>query len=190
MVEIDGMVEINGIVPIVPTPFHEDSSLDEASLRRVVEYCIVEQASAVCLPAYASEFYKLSETERLEVVRVAVDQSAGRIPVIGQANHPSARVAIDLARKMEDAGAAMVSMAAPRVFGLSEADLLRYFREVCRGICGPLLIQDFNPGGPTVGAEFARQLQQDCPNSRSDLKTGYFPCATALALAPAPRFTV
>lgn len=160
------MVEIDGIVPIVPTPFHPDGSVDDESLRRVVEYCVREGASAVCLPAYASEFYKLSEAERLEVVRVAVDQARGRLPVIGQANHPSARVAVELARRMEDAGADMVSMAAPRVFGLAEADLLRYFREVCRGIRGPLLIQDFNPGGATVGAEFARQLVEECPNFR------------------------
>src|SRR5437868_5699219 len=160
------MVRIDGIVPIVPTPFDAKGSIDEESLRRLVEYCVEGEAAAICLPAYGSEFYKLSEQERLDVVRIAAEHAAGRVPVAGQANHPSPRVAIDLGRRMQDLGAATISMAAPRVFALGEEDLLRYFRAVCREIRVPLLIQDFNPGGPTVGAEFARRLHADCPNFR------------------------
>jgi 2-keto-3-deoxy-L-arabinonate dehydratase len=157
---------LNGIVPIVPTPFRPDDSLDEPSLRRVLDFCAEGGAAAVCLPAYASEFYKLTEAERLRVVAIAAEHLRGRLPVIGQANHVSAGAAIELGRRMEDAGAAMISIATPRVFGLAEADLLRYFRRVCGGLRGPVLIQDFNPGGPTVGADFARALQADCPNFR------------------------
>jgi 4-hydroxy-tetrahydrodipicolinate synthase len=157
---------IDGIVPILPVPFHPDGRIDEESLRRLVDFCAVEKTAAVCLPAYGSEFYKLSEEERLRVVRVAVEEAGGRLPVLGQANHASVRVAVDLARRMAEAGADMISIAAPRTFALGEEDLLRYFREFCREVWLPVLIQDFNPGGPTVGAEFARRLHAGCPNFR------------------------
>ena len=160
------MVQIDGIVPVVPTPFDNCGHIDENGLRRLVDYCVVSDACAICLPAYGGEFYKLYEEERHDVVRVAVDQAAGRIPVIGQANHPSARVALDLAHRMEASGVSMISMATPRIFALSEDDLLRYFRTVCQSISMPLLIQDFNPGGATVGADFAQRLHTDCPNFR------------------------
>jgi len=155
-----------GIIPIVPVPFRPDDSIDEPSLRRVVDFCVAGGAGGICLPAYASEFYKLTDAERLRVVEVAADQAAGRLPVIGQANHVSVAAAASLARAMEDAGADVISVAAPRVFGLSEEDLLRYFRRLGAGLQTPLLIQDFNPGGPTVGADFARRLRADCPNFR------------------------
>lgn len=58
----------------------------------------------------------------------------------------------------------MISIAAPRVFALGETDLLRYFRAFCGEVRSPVLIQDFNPGGPTVGPEFGRRLRADCPN--------------------------
>ena len=160
------MIEIEGIVPVVPTPFDNDGNIDEEGLRRLIDFCVAENASAVCLPAFAGEFYKLSDQERNDVVRIAVDQAAGRIPVIGQANHPSSQVALDLAHRMEASGVSMISMATPRVFPLTEDDLLRYFRAICQNIGVPLLIQDFNPGGATVGAEFARNLHTDCPNFR------------------------
>ena len=158
------MIEIEGIVPVVPTPFDNDGNIDEEGLRRLIDFCVAENACAVCLPAFAGEFYKLSDQERQDVVRIAVDQAAGRIPVIGQANHPSSQVALDLAHRMEASGVSMISVATPRVFPLSEDDLLRYFRTICQNISVPLLIQDFNPGGATVGAEFARNLHADCPN--------------------------
>ena len=158
------MVQIDGIVPVVPTPFDNYGHIDEEGLRRLVDFCVAGNACAICLPAYAGEFYKLSEQERHDVVRIAVDQAAGRIPVIGQANHPSSRVALDLAHRMEASGVSMISIATPRIFALSEDDLLRYFRTVCQSISMPLLIQDFNPGGATVGADFAQRLHTDCPN--------------------------
>lgn len=158
------MIEIEGIVPVVPTPFDNDGNIDEEGLRRLIDFCVAENASAVCLPAFAGEFYKLSDQERNDVVRIAVDQAAGRIPVIGQANHPSSQVALDLAHHMEASGVSMISMATPRVFPLTEDDLLRYFRAICQNIGVPLLIQDFNPGGATVGADFAQRLHTDCPN--------------------------
>ena len=158
------MVQIDGILPVVPTLFDNRGHIDEEGLRRLVDFCVAGNACAICLPAYAGEFYKLAEQERHDVVRIAVDQAAGRIPVIGQANHPSSRVALDLAHRMEASGVSMISIATPRIFALSEDDLLRYFRTVCQSISVPLLIQDFNPGGATVGADFAQRLHTDCPN--------------------------
>ena len=160
------MVQIDGIVPVIPTPFDNYGHIDEEGLRKLVDFCVEGGACAICLPAYVGEFYKLSEQERHDVVRIAVEQAAGRIPVIGQANHPSSRVALELAHRMEASGVSMISMATPRVFPLSEDDLLRYFRAVCQSISAPLLIQDFNPGGATVGADFAKRLHADCPNFR------------------------
>lgn len=158
------MVSIDGIVPVVPTPFLEDGSIDYESLERVIDYCVWAKASAVCLPAYASEFYKLSEAERFDVVRAAVRHSDGRIPVLAQVNHPSVGLAVDTAKRMEDLGASLISSAAPRLFALSEADQLRYFTRLAKAVNLPLLVQDFNPGGPTVGPAFARRLKEAAPN--------------------------
>ncbi len=159
-------VEIDGIVPIIPVPFTDEGAIDEESLRRLINFSIGEKAAAVCLPAYGSEFYKLSEQERIDVVRIAVEEARGQVPVIAQANHVSVQVAVGLAQRMEELGADIISMAAPRVFALSEGDLLRYFRRVGAEIRLPLLVQDFNPGGSTVGAAFAQQLRAACPNFR------------------------
>ena len=157
-------MKLEGIVPILPVPFNADETIDEESLRRLVEYCVAEGAGGVCLPAYASEFYKLSEQERIDVVRIVASQAQGRIPVVGQANHGSPSVALGLAKAMETAGADVIALAAPRVFAIGDDDLVRYFKKIGQGLRVPLLVQDFNPGGPTVGPAFAARLRAECPN--------------------------
>ena len=52
---------VSGVVPVIPIPFHDDERIDEDALRRLVEFAAAAGIGAVCLPAYGSEFYKLSE---------------------------------------------------------------------------------------------------------------------------------
>ena len=87
-----------GTVPIIPTPFHDDETIDEDSLRSLIDFAVTSGIRAVCLPAYASEFYKLTDEERLLVVRIAVQHAAGRLQIVAQSNHPSLKVAIGLAK--------------------------------------------------------------------------------------------
>ena len=62
------MIQLQGVIPVIPIPFHEDESIDEASLHKVVDYAASLKLSAMCLPACGSEFHKLSDVERRHVV--------------------------------------------------------------------------------------------------------------------------
>ena len=152
--------EINGIVPIIPTPFHLDGAPDWKSLASLLDFAVAGGVSAVCLPAYASEFYKLTDSERRDVVIRAVDILGARLPVIGQVNHVSTAYVAESARELERAGASAISVAVPRLFNLPERDLLRYFGRILDAIGIPLLIQDFNPGGTTLSLDFLKQLRR------------------------------
>jgi len=140
--------------------------VDLGSLRRLVEFAVRAGAGAICLPAYASEFYKLSDEERAGVVEAAIEQASGRIPVVAQVNAPSSTAARRAARLAEEMGASAVNIGTPRLFALPEEDLGRYFRTVLDGIGIPAIIQDFNPGGPTLSAGFIAQLHRACPQFR------------------------
>ena len=155
---------LRGVVPVVPTPFHPDESIDFESLGRVVDWIAGRGLGGLCLPAYGSEFYKLTESERHLTVAAAVEASAGRVPVVAQANHPSARAAADLARRYQEMGANAVSVAVPRQFGAADSDIVAYCGAVAAATSLPVMVQDFNPGGPTVGAEVIAELSGRHPN--------------------------
>lgn len=157
---------LSGVVPIIPTPFTADEQIDFEALGECVRFAARSRLSAVCLPAYASEFYKLTDAERRQTIEAAIQAAGDSIAVVAQANHPSARIAAQIAQDYESLGASLISFALPRIFPLKEDDLLDYARTICRAVKLPVLIQDFNPGGPTVGGEFARRLADECSNFR------------------------
>lgn len=152
--------EVDGILPIIPTPFTRDGGPDWTALGRLLEFAIDARVCAVCLPAYASEFYKLTETEHRDLVCHAIDTLGNRLPVVAQVNHTSSKWVAETAQDLERSGAAAISVAVPRIFGLPERDLLRHFDRILSAITIPLIIQDFNPGGPTVSFEFVRSLHR------------------------------
>ena len=161
-----GEVRLRGVVPVVPTPFGPDESIDTESLAAVVDWIAGQELAGMCLPAYGSEFYKLTEAERDQVVGVAVEANGGRVPVVAQANHVSSRAAAELARRYTGMGADVISFAIPRQFGSSDADIVDYCAAVAAATPCPVLIQDFNPGGPTMGADLVSELHDRCSNVR------------------------
>ena len=154
-----------GVVPIVPTPFTENEEIDERALGDLIEFAISSGIKSVCLPAYASEFYKLSDEEKLKVVKIAVNQAAGRIQIVAQSNSPSLKIAIQLAKANVAAGADIISLAVPRIFNLPEASLKQYLGEFLRSIPETtVLVQDFNPGGASMSVQFINQLRLEFSN--------------------------
>jgi 4-hydroxy-tetrahydrodipicolinate synthase len=157
---------IDGIVPIVPTPFDASGQVDWAALGGLIDFAHAAGNCAVCLPAYASEFYKLAPAEHEQIIATAVEASSGRIPVIGQVNTPSLPRALELAPLIQEMGAAAVNVAVPRLFGIGEANLYRYFDEILGRITVPMVIQDFNPGGPSISVDFIARLHKAHPHFR------------------------
>ena len=157
---------MHGVVPVVPTPFDDNELVDFESLERLIDFAADAGVTGVCLPAYGSEFYKLAESERAGLVRAAVKFARGRVKIVAQSNHFSSKLAAETAQQNQDSGAEVISFALPRLFALSEEDLLRYATRVARSVTVPVLVQDFNPGGASVGASFARRLHELSPNFR------------------------
>jgi len=158
--------DLSGAIPIIPIPFDAHENIDEEALKGLVEFAVSKGFSGICLPAYLSEFYKLSDEERIQVVKLAVNQAAGRLLVIAQSNHGSSRVALKMAQKHVGNGADLISVLIPRVFALSDDDLLRYLKPILNGVSVPSLVQDYHPGGSTVGPRFVAQLSVECPGVR------------------------
>jgi 4-hydroxy-tetrahydrodipicolinate synthase len=154
-----------GAVPIIPTPFNHDETIDGDALRNLIDFAIESGVQAVCLPAYASEFYKLTDAEKLLVVKIAVQHAAGRLQIVAQSNHPSLKVAIQLAKANIENGADIISLAVPRIFSLPETSIKAYLSEFFSAIPDtPVLVQDFNPGGASISVNLINELRLAHPN--------------------------
>lgn len=160
------MKKLEGVVPILPTPFAADDTIDVAQIRELVDFARRAGVAAVGTPAFGSEFYKLDGTERTLILETVIDCAAGRLPVIAQCNHTSPRIAARLAAEAEKLGASAINTALPRAFASSPRQLVEYARTVCDASSLPVIVQDWNPGGAAMGAPFAAELHAHCANFR------------------------
>jgi 4-hydroxy-tetrahydrodipicolinate synthase len=83
---------IEGIVPVMLTPFHESGEVDYAGLERLVEWYVQHRSDALFAVAQSSEMQFLSLAERVAIARFVVDKVAGRLPVVasGHISNPIA----------------------------------------------------------------------------------------------------
>ena len=74
--------KVEGIVPVMLTPFAEDGGVDYESLERLVEWYLSRGADALFAVCQSSEMIYLSLEERASIARFVVDKVRGRVPVV------------------------------------------------------------------------------------------------------------
>lgn len=135
-------VPLRGCIPILCTPFDDAGALDLASLEREVDWVIAEGASGVAALAIASEGYKLTEAERNAVTARVVRAVDGRVPVVVSADGAGTQVAVDRARRAENAGANALMVLPPSFVKPDAASLSAYYRQIGEAVAIPVIIQD------------------------------------------------
>src|SRR5271166_3450999 len=73
---------IDGIIPVMITPFTEDGVIDYAGLERLIDWYLTHDVDALFAVCQSSEMQFLSLEERKELGRFVVRQGAGRVPVM------------------------------------------------------------------------------------------------------------
>jgi dihydrodipicolinate synthase/N-acetylneuraminate lyase len=158
---------MNGVFPILVTPFDEQARVDEDSLRRLVDYEIAAGVHGLGL-AMGSEVFRLTEGERARVTRVIVEQARGRVPVVINTSGAGTEVAVAASVEAEACGADAVMLTPPIPMGMGgpagPAGILEYFRHVNDAIRIPIYIQ--SQENQPVSAVLARQIAEVCQQVR------------------------
>ena len=148
-----------GVYPILVTPFDEQARIDEESLRRLVEFCLVAGVHGLGI-ALGSEIYKLSEAERVRVTRIVVDQVKGRVPVVVNTSAAGADLATLYSRLAEENGANALMVSPPSFAPPTPQDVVRYFQMIDAAVSLPIFMQD--TAGTPISADVARQIAGSC----------------------------
>jgi 4-hydroxy-tetrahydrodipicolinate synthase len=107
---------LRGILVPILTPLTPDETVDERSLRRLVDFLIGAGVHGLWVMGTTGEFPCLPEAERARAVTVAVEQAAGRIPVIANVGDSSTTLALRHARHAARAGVDGLAVTAPHYF--------------------------------------------------------------------------
>jgi 4-hydroxy-tetrahydrodipicolinate synthase len=127
-------------LPII-TPFKDDYSIDEAGLRKLVNYYIEEIKCDSIVPCGTTgESPTLDHEEHERVIDIVIDEVAGRVPVMAGTGSNSTKEAIKMTKAAEDAGVAASLQVCPYYNKPTQDGLLRHFEDIAKATKLPLFI--------------------------------------------------
>jgi len=137
-----------GSMVALVTPMHPDGSLDFDAYRALIDWHVAEGTDALVVVGTSGESPTVSIDEHAELIRIAVEHAAGRIPVIAGVGANSTDEAIHLSRHALKVGAQAGLSVVPYYNKPSQEGMYRHFRAVAEAVGLPALL--YNVPGRTV----------------------------------------
>jgi 4-hydroxy-tetrahydrodipicolinate synthase len=139
---------IKGSLVAIVTPMHDDGSLDFPGLRKLLDWHVEQGTDGIVVVGTTGESPTVDYDEHCELIRVTVEQVAGRIPVIAGTGGNSTREAIELTHCAKASGADAVLSVVPYYNKPTQEGLYRHFKAIAEGVDIPVVL--YNVPGRTV----------------------------------------
>jgi len=139
---------LTGSLVAIATPMASDGSLDIDGFRRLIAFHLAEGTNGIVAVGTTGESPTVSFDEHCLLIRTAVDEVAGRIPVIAGTGANSTAEAIELHRYARSAGANMALSVVPYYNKPTQEGLYRHFRAIAESTDLPTIL--YNVPGRTV----------------------------------------
>ncbi|HEU0258509.1 MAG TPA: 4-hydroxy-tetrahydrodipicolinate synthase [Burkholderiales bacterium] len=139
---------ITGSLVAIITPMHEDGRLDLARFRDLIDWHVAEGTDGIVVVGTTGESPTVNFDEHKELIRIAVQHSRGRIPIVAGTGGNSTAEAVELTESAKKAGATACLSVVPYYNKPTQEGLYRHFRKIAEAVDLPMIL--YNVPGRTV----------------------------------------
>jgi 4-hydroxy-tetrahydrodipicolinate synthase len=139
---------LTGSLVAIVTPMLEDGSLDLARFKSLIDWHIAEGTQGIVVVGTTGESPTVDFDEHKELIRIAVEHAAGRVPVIAGTGANSTAEAIELSESAKQSGAQYSLSVVPYYNKPTQEGMYRHFRAIAEAVDLPLIL--YNVPGRTV----------------------------------------
>ena len=157
---------IKGVIVPIITVIDEDEKIDEAGMRRQVEFVIKGGLHGILAFGSNGEFYQMEEDEMERGLEIMIDQAAGRVPVYFGIGAINTKKCVRFAKMAAAHNVAGISILQPMFLKPTEDELYTHFKTIADAVPDvPVLIYN-NPGrtGYTLSGGLVEKLAHQVPN--------------------------
>lgn len=122
------------------TPFTADGKVNEKVLAEIIEFQISHSTDAIVICGTTGESATLDHNEHTQAIKVAVDVTAGRIPVIAGTGSNDTAYALKLSNDAEKLGVDGLLMVTPYYNKASQEGLIKHFNYVADRVSTPIIL--------------------------------------------------
>ncbi len=145
---------ITGSLVAIVTPMHEDGRLDLAGFKKLIDWHAAEGTDGIVVVGTTGESPTVDFDEHKELIRVAVQHSRGRIPIIAGTGGNSTAEAIELTESAKQAGATACLSVVPYYNKPTQEGMYLHFRKIAETVDLPMILYN-------VPARTVADLQND-----------------------------
>lgn len=133
--------EIIGVIPPIITPIDENENVDEQGLRRLIRHCIDHGIHGIFICGSNGECMSLTQAQRDRAIRIALEECAGRVPVIAGCMDSSTRRVIENVLRLEEMGGT-TAVVTPVFYArhATQEETVRHFEEISKNTSANLMI--------------------------------------------------
>jgi 4-hydroxy-tetrahydrodipicolinate synthase len=142
------MTPITGSIVALATPMHDDSSVDYPTLRKLIDWHIAEGTDCIGVVGTTGESPTVNVQEHQEIIRVAVEQAAKRVPIMAGCGANSTVEAIELAKFAKKIGADCQLQVVPYYNKPTQEGQYLHFKAIAEAVDLPIIL--YNVPGRTV----------------------------------------
>ena len=139
---------IRGSIVALITPMQDDGSVDYPALRKLIDWHIAEGTDCIGVVGTTGESPTVSVEEHCEIIRVAVEQAAGRRPIMAGCGANSTKEAIELARFAKAVGADCQLQVVPYYNKPTQEGQFQHFKAIAEAVDLPVVL--YNVPGRSV----------------------------------------
>ena len=155
------MFQPKGIIAAMVTSMFDDETLNEAEIRNQVNRQIAAGVDAVFCLGTNGEFYIQSDEERLQVIRIVVDEVKGRVPVYAGTGCTGTKATIALSLKAKELGVTALSVISPYFAAISQKEIHDHYAAIAAAVDLPIIMYNMpartgNNIAPETVAELAK----------------------------------
>ncbi|MDE5965723.1 MAG: 4-hydroxy-tetrahydrodipicolinate synthase [Lachnospiraceae bacterium] len=122
------------------TPFKKDGAVDFDKLRELVDYHCTHGTDAIIICGTTGEASTLTHEEHLECIRVCVEQTAGRLPVVAGTGSNCTETAIYLSQEAEKHGADALLVVTPYYNKATQKGLIAHYTAIANAVKLPIIM--------------------------------------------------
>lgn len=157
--------KFEGVMTALCTMYNQDGSVNVDMVRAHTEFCIRGGVNTVLASAGSGQYVNMTARQREETVKVVVEATAGRVPVLAGVLEPGLGEAVENAKRAVGAGAEALVVLPPYYVTVAQEGIYDYFAQLEQAVNVPIIIYNY-PGriGTNVLPETLARLMGDIPN--------------------------
>ena len=123
-----------GVIVAMTTPMTENEEINREELRNQVRRFRKTGLHGLFCLGTNGEFYALSQEEKVEVMRIVIEEADGELPVFVGTGCVTTRETVWLSQKAQELGAAAVSVVTPYFGEVNQKELVSHYKSVAENV--------------------------------------------------------